>query len=140
MHCVVFGSVWNPLGKSVIGLNITCFDVHVMLVWSQPIKEKKNPYKQKEDFYGDRDYAQYVKTTIKPGMRVRARISYESVSQGDYGIYQNTNDGTPPAQFLWEGLGDTYWVFWHQVEILPPTDDADQEKKGEESEHHKIMG
>lgn len=65
---------------------------------------------------------------------MRARISYESVSQGDYGVYRQTNDGTPPAQFSWDGLGDTYWVFWHQVEILPPEDEEDQEEKGKEKE------
>ena len=102
----------------------------------QPTKEIKNPYKTRDEFISDRDYGHYIKATLKPGMKVRARISYESVSQGDYGVYRQTNDGTPPAQFSWDGLGDTYWVFWHQVEILPSPDDEDQEEKGEENALH----
>ena len=52
---------------------------------------------------------------------MKARGSYESVSEGDYGVYRQTNNGHPPAQFAWDGLGgDTYWLWWHQVEILPP--------------------
>lgn len=59
-------------------------------------------------------------------MKVRARSKYEQVTEGDYGIYQQLNEGTPPAQFKWEGLGgETYWVFWHNVEILPPLDKTD---------------
>ncbi len=52
-------------------------------------------------------------------MKVKARLTYESVALGDVGIFRQTNDGTPPAQFMWEGLGDSYWVYWHQVQILP---------------------
>ena len=86
-------------------------------------KKKKSPFKTRDDFKTDREYGQYIKATLKKGMKVRARSSYESVNQGDYGVYQQQNDGTPPAQFTWEGLGgETYWIFWHMVEILPPLD------------------
>ena len=72
-----------------------------------------------------------MKATLKPGMKVRARVTYESVAMGDYGVYRQTNDGTPPAQFMWEGLGDTYWVYWHQVDLLP---DESDEEGGDDSE------
>ena len=92
-------------------------------------KKKKNPYKRREDFMSDREYGQYVKATLENGMRVRARVNYESVSEGDYGTYKQTNEGTPPAQFAWDGLGgDTYWLYWHQVEILPPASEDQEEK------------
>ena len=94
-------------------------------------KKKKNPFKRREDFTSDREYGQYTKATLQAGMRVRARVNYESVSEGDYGIYKQTNDGTPPAQFAWDGLGgDTYWVYWHMVEILPPASEDDDENQG----------
>ena len=96
-----------------------------------PPKKKKNPFKRREDFTSDREYGQYTKATLQAGMRVRARVNYESVSEGDYGIYKQTNDGTPPAQFAWDGLGgDTYWVYWHMVEILPPASEDDDENQG----------
>ncbi len=101
-------------------------------------KKRKSPYKVRSDFKSDKDYGQYIKATIKKGMKVRARSGYESVNEGDYGVYQQMNDGTPPAQFTWEGLGgESYWVFWHMVEILPPlekTDDSDRaDKPGQRS-------
>ena len=88
-------------------------------------------FKRREDFSSDQEYGQYTKATLQAGMRVRARVNYESVSEGDYGIYKQTNDGTPPAQFAWDGLGgDTYWVYWHMVEILPPASEDDDENQG----------
>ena len=63
-----------------------------------------------------------------PLSQVKARGSYESVSEGDYGVYRQTNNGHPPAQFAWDGLGgDTYWLWWHQVEILPPISFDDED-------------
>ncbi len=86
----------------------------------QPVKEQtENPYKGRDDFISDRDYGRYVKAALNPGMKVKARETYESVALGDVGVFRQTNDGTPPAQFMWEGLGDSYWVYWHQVQILP---------------------
>ena len=65
--------------------------------------------------------------------QVKARVNYESVSDGDYGVYRQTNNGHPPAQFAWDGLGgDTYWLWWHQVEILPPLNDGADDDQGEE--------
>ena len=90
---------------------------------TQLAKEKKNPYKSRDHFLSDREYGRYVKTVLQPGMKVRARETYESVSMGDFGVYLQTNDGTPPAQVTWEGLGDAYWVYWHQVDLLPSEDE-----------------
>lgn len=110
---------------------MTLCNDHVTL--SYPIqdikkKKKKNPYKKREDFNNDRDYGKYVKSVLKPEMKVRSRCNYESVSEGDFGIYKQTNDGTPPAQFEWEGMGgDTYWVYWHMVDLLPPSSDIEEE-------------
>ena len=89
-------------------------------------KKRKNPFKTRDDFDSDREYGQYVKTTLQKGMKVRAKTGYERVNEGDYGVYQQMSDGTPPAQFSWEGLGgETYYVFWYMVEILPPPHRSD---------------
>ena len=92
----------------------------------------KKMYKTRGDFATNDEYGQYVKSILITGMRVRARVSYESVVEGDIGEYRQTNDGTPPAQFAWEGLGgDTYWVFWHQVEPLVNEVSEEGKSKGE---------
>ena len=80
---------------------------------------KSANYKSRADFSSDNDYGRYVKSILRPGMKVRAREQYESVVEGDIGEYCQTNDGTPPAQFSWEGLGgETFWVHWHNVEVI----------------------
>ena len=104
---------------------------------TQPAKEKKNPYKSRDHFLSDREYGRYVKTVLQPGMKVRARETYESVSMGDFGVYLQTNDGTPPAQVTWEGLGDAYWVYWHQVDLLPS---EDEKKPADSSEWGHVCG
>ena len=80
---------------------------------------KSSNYKSRADFSSDSDYGEYVKSILRPGMKVKAREQYESVAEGDIGKYCQTNDGTPPAQFRWEGLGgETFWVHWHHVEVI----------------------
>ena len=89
------------------------------------LNKKLSQYKRRCDFSGDREYGEYMKSILVPGMKVRARVRYETVKEGDIGEFQRTNDGTPPAQFAWDGLqGETYWVHWHQVEIY--TDNQNQ--------------
>ncbi len=62
-------------------------------------------------------------------MRVRSRVRYESISEGDVGIFKQSNDGTPPAQFNWDGLGgETYWVHWHMVEMVSSSDEEEDEE------------
>ena len=95
------------------------------------LARQKKMYKTRTDFATNDEYGQYVKSILSPGMRVRARVSYESVVEGDVGEYCRTNDGTPPAQFTWEGLGgDTYWVFWYQVEPLASELSEESKSKG----------
>ena len=82
----------------------------------------KKQYKCRKDFETDREYGNYVKSVMEVGMKVRARVSFESINEGDIGEFKRSNSGSPPAQFSWVGLaGNTYWVYWHQVEILTDT-------------------
>lgn len=105
---------WDGLGK-------------IYWVYWHQVEILPNPYKTRDKFSSDMDYGQYVKAVIRVGMHVKAKVDYESVSVGDHGIYKQSNDGTPPAQFAWDGLGGkTYWVYWHQVELISPAlDDGD---------------
>ena len=99
---------WDELGETY------------WLYWHQ-VEILPNPYKTRDKFSSDMDYGQYIKAVIRVGMHVRARVDYESVSLGDHGIYIQSNNGTPPAQFAWDGMGgDTYWLYWHQVELISP--------------------
>lgn len=98
---------------------------------------KKSPYKSRKDFKTDGEYGKYVEATLKPGMRVRARASYEAISEGDFGTFKQTNKGSPPAQFAWEGLaGEKYWTFWSLVEILPP----DYDERGDDEDWNAGKG
>ena len=38
--------------------------------------------------------------------------------KGDRGSYLGTNGGRPPCHVQWEGFGSSYWVEWHDVEIV----------------------
>ncbi len=62
---------------------------------TQPAKEKKNPYKSRDHFLSDREYGRYVKTVLQPGMKVRARETYESVSMRLWGISTDERRHTP---------------------------------------------
>ena len=75
-------------------------------------------YKTRDEFPDDTSYGEYVKATLKPNMRVRAIVDFNRVNKGSLGTFVRSNNGTPPAQFSWESLqGDTYWVYWYQVEL-----------------------
>ena len=78
----------------------------------------KLTYKKRKDFLNSEDYGEYVSKTVKKGMLVRAVECYESIQEGDVGIFVQSNVLKPPAQFKWLLNGKNYWVFWHQVEIL----------------------
>ena len=75
-------------------------------------------YKKRKDFLNSEEYGEYVSQTVKKGMLVKAVESYESIPEGDVGIFVQSNVLKPPAQFKWLLHGKSYWVFWHQVEIL----------------------
>ena len=75
-------------------------------------------YKKRRDFLNSEEYGEYVSRTVKKGMLVRAVECYESIQEGDVGIFVQSNVLKPPAQFKWLLNGKSYWVFWHQVEIL----------------------
>ena len=93
-------------------------------VAASALKKTRCAFKKRSDFQSDQEYAQYVKDSIRPGMRVKAIVTYESVSKGDMGVYHQTDNRTPPAQFAWDGLGgETSWVYWHQVELLAQESD-----------------
>lgn len=58
----------------------------------------------RDTFSSDQVYGWYIKANLRVGMQVRARVGYESVTEGDIGIYKQTNEYNPPAQFAWDGF------------------------------------
>ena len=81
-----------------------------------------SPYKKREDYNNDSDYGKYVKSTLKPGMKVRAINDYISIIKGDTGIFKQSSAFGKPPQFEWAWLGrKTHWIHWHMIEILPPS-------------------
>ena len=85
-------------------------------------KGSVSPYKKHEDYNNDGDYGKYVKSILKPGMKVQAVYDYKSIIKGDIGIFKQSRILRPPAQLEWALLGGkTHWVQWHMVEILPPS-------------------
>nr|CAB3234807.1 cullin-9-like [Phallusia mammillata] len=79
-------------------------------------------YKHPTSFSTRRQYANYVKSVIKPGYRVRACQSYQDVSEGDEGVYRQHNESTPPVQVFWQRLNKMYWVYWHHLQIVSAGD------------------
>lgn len=87
--------------------------------------QKPSPgnYKTRSDFGNDFQYENYIKSVIKPGMRVKARQRYKSVKRGELGEFRRCNTSnspsrTPSAQVYWDSLKDTCWVFWYHLEIV----------------------
>ncbi len=92
-------------------------------------------FKKRDDFSSDDDYAEYMKSVLKNGMRVRALYDFEYVIEaGMTGTYIGTNGGDPPALVCWDkDLGKNvtmidefpkdkkshgYWVYWDNLEII----------------------
>ena len=76
--------------------------LHIII---QKEKESVIPYKKRENYNNDGDYGKYVKSTLKPGMKVRAIDDYKSIIMGDIGIFKQSKFFGPHAQFEWAWLG-----------------------------------
>lgn len=75
-------------------------------------------WKKLNDFPSEAEYAVYLKSVLRPGMLVRAVNAYEQVTQGDVGEFVQYNTGIPPCQVRWQIYGNTYWLFWRDLEII----------------------
>ncbi|XP_066172808.1 cullin-9-like [Sylvia atricapilla] len=94
-----------------------------------PTPPAKEPvaFKTRSAFPSRSSYVEYVQATLVSGMRVRMLEDYEQVSAGDEGDFRRSNDGMPPVQVYWQALGCTYWVHWHMVEIIGPSEQKELE-------------
>jgi hypothetical protein len=45
-------------------------------------------------------------------------VAVRGERKGDRGAYLGTNGGRPPCNVQWEDFGRSYWVEWHDVEIV----------------------
>lgn len=83
--------------------------------WLRP---RGNVWKTMADFANEEAYATYLKAVLRPGMLMKAIRSYENVSEGDIGEFQQWNTGFPPCQVRWRGFGSTYWLHWRDLVIV----------------------
>ena len=79
---------------------------------------KKVSWKNRSNFQSNEEYGEYISSRVKKGMMVRLLEAYESVQEGDVGVFMQSNSLKPPAQVKWLLYGQPYWVFWHQLEIV----------------------
>ncbi|KAL9864629.1 LOW QUALITY PROTEIN: cullin-9-like [Geothlypis trichas] len=98
-------------------------------------------FRTRSAFPSRSSYVEYVQATLVSGMRVRMLEDYEQVSAGDEGDFRRSNDGVPPVQVYWQALGCTYWVHWHMVEIIGPSEQKElvgQEKVNTLTRNHRL--
>jgi hypothetical protein len=80
-------------------------------------------YKTLSAFPNRDAYVDYIKATLQIGMRV---VAVTGERKGDRGAYLGTNGGRPPCNVQWEDFGRSYWVEWHDVEIVGAVQSAGQ--------------
>ncbi|XP_067389128.1 cullin-9-like [Emydura macquarii macquarii] len=121
-----------------------CATIQVPLVAPKPLphKEQAQELLPPSDFFSHDSYVEYMQENLKPGMMVRMLEDYEEISAGDEGEFLQRNNGMPPLQVLWQSTGRTYWVPWHNVEIIgareQPEEAAAQEKISSLTENLKL--
>ncbi|XP_014321462.1 cullin-7 isoform X1 [Myotis lucifugus] len=99
---------------------------------AQSSLRRSRRFRPRSEFASGNTYALYVRDTLQPGMRVRMLDDYEEISAGDEGKFQQSNNGVPPVQVLWESTGRTYWVHWHMLEILGFEEDIEDMAEADE--------
>jgi len=82
------------------------------------MRPRKGRWKVFAEFESEAAYAEYLKSVIEPGMLMRAVSTYEQVAAGDIGEFVQYNAGIPPCQVRWQRYGNTYWLYWKDVELV----------------------
>jgi hypothetical protein len=88
------------------------------LTYKPWMKSRGRMFKVFADFASENEYAEYLKSMIRPGTLLRAMRTYENVLEGDIGAFIQYNSGIPPCQVNWRGFGNPYWLYWRDVEIV----------------------
>ncbi|XP_008565024.1 PREDICTED: cullin-7 isoform X3 [Galeopterus variegatus] len=107
---------------------------------ARPSLRRSRQFRPRSEFASGNTYALYVRDTLQPGMRVRMLDNYEEISAGDKGEFQQSNNGVPPVQVLWESTGRTYWVHWHMLEILGFEEDVEDMIEADEYQRAVVSG
>lgn len=79
-------------------------------------------FRQRADFDSDDAYAAYVKSYLRPGDRVVAIKTYQSVPEGSIGTFYGDIGGSPPAFVYWDSLTPG-GCFQPNLNGAPPVDD-----------------
>lgn len=82
------------------------------------LKPRRGNWKRLCDFDTETQYGDYLKSVLRPGMLLRAVNSYEQIREGDVGEFLQYNTGVPPCQVRWQIYGNTYWLFWKDIELV----------------------
>ena len=90
-----------------------------ILATPQKPSRRRNMYKSRKDFSTDQQYAEYVKSVLKHGMKVICIQSYETVRIGDIGKFVNCVDYHPPAVIKWDRFSVTLNLPYTHIGILP---------------------
>eukprot|EP00475_Leptophrys_vorax_P022746 TRINITY_DN3096_c0_g1_i1.p1 TRINITY_DN3096_c0_g1~~TRINITY_DN3096_c0_g1_i1.p1 ORF type:complete len:436 (-),score=93.91 TRINITY_DN3096_c0_g1_i1:77-1384(-) len=90
-------------------------NVKILKPW---MKSRGRMFKSMADFPSENEYAEYLKAILTQGMLLRAVRTYENVMAGDIGTFVQYNTGIPPCQVNWRGYGNTYWLYWRDLELI----------------------
>lgn len=93
----------------------------------------RSSVKRKREIMKEIEQEKVLRRRLKPGTKVMAMSTFQSVCQGDVGEFLQFNEKYPPCQVRWEGYGNTYWVFWKTLAII-------DDKSEEEIKEMKRMG
>ncbi|KAK6172413.1 hypothetical protein SNE40_016067 [Patella caerulea] len=80
-----------------------------------------SPFKKRQDFMSNDEYAVYVRENIEVNMMIRCCKTYEEVHEGDIGkVVKLDRDGLHDlnVQADWQRKSGTYWVRYLHVELL----------------------
>lgn len=82
------------------------------------LRPRRGNWLKLQDFEHEGQYAEYCKNVLVPGMKIRAIRRYENIEAGDEGEFIQHNSGYPPCQISWHLYGNTYWLYWRDLEIV----------------------
>lgn len=130
-------------GQYVVGIVLSSGGTNASTSVTFEVKRKeaiwgssRNRFRTWRDFRSPEEYGEYVRATLRVGMRVRALRPLKDVAipAGLTGTYYGTGPGWPPCFVIWDkDLGTNvawvsaapkekrsyaYWVEWRDVEIL----------------------
>lgn len=82
------------------------------------LMKRTGKWRKLTDFENEEEYVEYMKSVLRPGMLILATNTYEQVERGDIGRFVQHNSGIPPCQVTWQRYGNTYWLYFRDIQII----------------------